>query len=60
MLHEGILSYDPDKKDHDYSIQKEAISFAVKNAVKGSLIVICSDVISRCFGFGTSLQRAGI
>jgi cyanophycin synthetase len=36
---------DPNKKTTIIPSEKEAIKFAVKNAVKGSLIVLCSDVI---------------
>lgn len=36
---------DPNKKTTIIPSEKEAIKFAVKNAVKGSLIILCSDVI---------------
>ena len=36
---------DPKKKTTIIPSEKEAITFAVNNAVKGSLIVLCSDVI---------------
>ncbi len=45
MLNDGILMKDPNKKTTIIPSEKEAITFAVKNAVKGSLIVLCSDVI---------------
>lgn len=45
MLHDGIKMKDPDKKTTIIPSEKEAITHAVKNAVKGSLIVLCSDVI---------------
>ncbi len=45
MLHDGIKMKDPNKKTSIIPSEKEAITFAVKNAVKGSLIVLCSDVI---------------
>mgnify|MGYP001820778891 CR=1 FL=1 len=45
MLHDGIKMKDPNKKTTIIPSEKEAITFAVKNAVKGSLIVLCSDVI---------------
>jgi cyanophycin synthetase len=36
---------DPNKKTTIIPSEKEAITYAVKNAVKGSLIILCSDVI---------------
>jgi cyanophycin synthetase len=45
MLSDGIKMADPNKKTTIIPSEKEAIKFAVKNAVKGSLIVLCSDVI---------------
>jgi cyanophycin synthetase len=45
MLNDGIQMKDPNKKTTIIPSEKEAITFAVKNAVKGSLIVLCSDVI---------------
>jgi cyanophycin synthetase len=45
MLHDGIKKKDPNKKTTIIPSEKEAIKYAVKNAVKGSLIVLCSDVI---------------
>ena len=45
MLHDGIKSVDPDKKVTIIPSEKEAIAYAVKNAKKGSLIVMCSDVV---------------
>ncbi|MEH6537103.1 MAG: cyanophycin synthetase [Psychroserpens sp.] len=45
MLTDGIKMKDPNKKTTIIPSEKEAITFAVKNAVKGSLIILCSDVI---------------
>lgn len=45
MLHDGIKKIDPDKKVTIIPSEKEAITHAVKNATKGSLIVLCSDVV---------------
>lgn len=45
MLDAGIKKRDPNKKTTIIPSEKEAIKFAVKNAVKGSLIVLCSDVV---------------
>ncbi|WP_347173482.1 cyanophycin synthetase [Polaribacter uvawellassae] len=45
MLNDGIQMKDPNKKTTIIPSEKEAITYAVKNAVKGSLIVLCSDVI---------------
>ncbi|MGV6829187.1 MAG: cyanophycin synthetase [Flavobacteriales bacterium] len=45
MLNDGIKAKDPNKKTTIIPSEKEAITYAVKNAVKGSLIVLSSDVI---------------
>ncbi len=45
MLADGIKMKDPNKKTTIIPSEKEAITYAFKNAVKGSLIVLCSDVI---------------
>ncbi len=45
MLHDGIKMKDPNKKTTIIPSEKEAITYAVNNAKKGSLIVLCSDVI---------------
>jgi cyanophycin synthetase len=45
MLHDGIKSVNPDKKVTIIPSEKEAITHAVKNAKKGTLIVLCSDVV---------------
>jgi len=45
MLNRGIMEKDPNKKTKIIPSEKEAITYAVKNAEKGALIVLCSDVI---------------
>lgn len=45
MLDDGIKMKDPNKKTTIIPNEKEAATFAIKNAKKDSLIVICSDVI---------------
>ena len=45
MLNDGIKMKDPHKKTTIIPSEKEAITYAIKNAVKGSLIILCSDVI---------------
>lgn len=45
MLEAGIRMKEPNKKITVIPNEKEAATFAIKNAKKGSLIVICSDVI---------------
>jgi cyanophycin synthetase len=45
MLVDGIKEVDPNKKITIIPSENEAIRFAVKNATKGSLIVLCSDVV---------------
>jgi cyanophycin synthetase len=45
MLSDGIKMKDPNKKTTVIPSEREAIRHAVNNAVKGSLIVLCSDVV---------------
>ncbi len=45
MLNDGIQMRDPKKKTTIIPSEKEAITYAVNNAEKDSLIVLCSDVI---------------
>jgi len=45
MLSDGIKMKDKNKKITIIPSEKEAITFAVNNAVKGSLIILCSDVV---------------
>lgn len=45
MISAGIKSVDPKKKVTIIPSEKEAITFAIKNAVKGSLIILSSDVV---------------
>lgn len=44
-LQQGILKHDPNKKVTVIPSEKEAITYAITNAKKGSLIVCCSDVV---------------
>ena len=45
MLDDGIKMHDPNKKTTIIPSEREAILYAVKNAKKGALIILCSDVI---------------
>lgn len=45
MIKKGIHSQDSNKKVSIIPSEKEAITYAVENATKGSLIVVCSDVV---------------
>ena len=45
MIHDGIKSVDPNKPVTIIPSEKEAITFAITNAKKGSLLVFCSDVV---------------
>ena len=56
MLNDGIKMRDPNKKTTIIPSEKEAIAFAVNNAVKGSLIVLCSDVIPDALDMVTKLK----
>jgi len=45
MIHNGIKSVDPNKPVTIIPSEEEAITHAITNATKGSLLVFCSDVI---------------
>ena len=45
MLDDGIKMTDPNKKITIIPSEKDAILHAVKNAKKGTLIILCSDVV---------------
>jgi cyanophycin synthetase len=45
LLTKGIKNISPQKTIYVHQHEKEAIDFAIKNAVKNSFIVICSDVV---------------
>jgi cyanophycin synthetase len=45
MLDDGIKKHHPGKKTTIIPSEKDAILYAVKHAQKGSLIILCSDVV---------------
>lgn len=45
MIHEGIKSVDPKKPVTIIPSEREAITHALTNAKKGSLLIFCSDVV---------------
>lgn len=45
LMLDGIKSVDPNKKVDVIRTEKEAISKALSNPVKGSFVIICSDVV---------------
>lgn len=45
MIHDGIKSVDPKKVVTIIPSEKEAITYAINNVKKGSLIILCSDVV---------------
>jgi len=57
MINNGIKSAHPDKKTTIIPSEKEAILHAVKNATKGSLIIVCSDVIPDALDLVTKLKE---
>lgn len=57
MLNDGIKKRDPNKKTTIIPSEKDAILHAVKNARKGSLIVLCSDVIPDALDLVQRLKR---
>ena len=46
LLKNGIQKNHPQKKTTVIENEKEAVTFAIKNAIPGSLVVICSDVVT--------------
>lgn len=57
MLEDGIKAIDQNKKTIVIRSEKEAILHAVKTAIKGSLIVLCSDVIPDALEMVSSLKE---
>ncbi|MFO7719563.1 MAG: cyanophycin synthetase [Gillisia sp.] len=57
MLKDGIQKKDPKKEITVIPNEKEAILFAVNNATKGSLIVICSDVVTEALDLVQKLKE---
>ncbi len=57
MLKDGILAKHPDKKLTVIPSEKEAIHYAVDNAIDGSLIVLCSDVVPDALDLVKSLKE---
>jgi cyanophycin synthetase len=57
MLLAGVHSVDVNKKVRVIQSEKEAISEAITNATKGSLITICSDVIPDALAQVTSYKE---
>jgi len=45
MIHSGIKSVDPNKPVKIIPSEEEAITYAITNAKKGSLLVFCTDVV---------------
>lgn len=58
MLVDGIKEVDPNKKITIIPSENEAIRYAVKNAVKGSLIVLCSDVVPEALDLVMELKAS--
>lgn len=56
MLHDGIKKKDPKKKTTIIPSEQEAIRYAVNHAEKGSLIVLCSDVVPDALEMVQSLK----
>lgn len=46
FLKEGIQEHDPKKKITVINSELDAVKYAVENAVKGSLIVICTEMVA--------------
>ena len=59
FIKEGIASHDPNKKTTVIKDEKEAVTYAIKNAQKGSLIVICTEMIIEVTELVQELQEEG-
>ena len=57
MLSQGIKKIDPKKKVTIIPKESEAIEHAIKNAKKGSLVVICSDVVPDALALVTKFKE---
>lgn len=57
MIHAGIKSVDPDKKVTIIPSEEEAITYAITNAVKGSMLVFCSDVVPDALNLVTKFKE---
>lgn len=59
FLEEGIRSAEPEKKVTIIKDEKEAVTYAIKNAAKGSLIVICTEMVIEVTKLVQELQVKG-
>src|SRR5690606_16876335 len=57
MLKEGIQQNFPHKKTKVIENEKEAVTYAIKNATPGSLVVICSDVVTEALDVVQKLKE---
>lgn len=57
MIKDGILKDFPDKKITVIPSEKEAIHYAVDNAIEGTLIVLCSDVVPDALDLVQELKK---
>lgn len=60
MLDAGIKAIDPSKKTSIIPSERDAILHAVKSAKKGSIIILCSDVIPDALDLVKSLKEKEI
>jgi cyanophycin synthetase len=54
---DGIKSIDPSKKITSISSEKEAITHAIENAKKGTLIIVCSDNVQDALNLVTHYKE---
>jgi cyanophycin synthetase len=57
MVKDGILKDFPKKKITVIPSEKEAIHYAVDNAIEGTLIVLCSDVVPDALDLVKDLKK---
>ncbi|CAN5387683.1 cyanophycin synthetase [soil metagenome] len=57
MLNDGIQQKDPNKKTTIIKNEREAATYAIHNATPGSLVVICSDVVSEALDVVQKLKE---
>ena len=58
-LKKGIAAHDPEKKVTVIKEEKEAVTYAIKNARKDSLIMICTDMVIEVTDLVQELQQQG-
>lgn len=59
ILKKGIAAHDPNKKVTVIKKEKEAVTYAIKNAQKDALIVICTEMVIEVTELVQEMQQQG-